>query len=287
MVAITHMKLVQKDACTTTSGTEEEIGTVTTLNETKDIMAFFAQFANTSVRTTAEGVAPEMVINPKAVLPQQIRFMSGDSDGGAPATNINNTVNYGKLLPVAPTQTSLGGQEITAKADLAYEATGDNAGTFGVLYATDTYDPMILRNKGIGIGSIDSRIRFTETMTLLDNSGVVAKAFPESIKIPGWVTEVVAIGLRCEPDAVMTAGEVFMSYVELSGTLGNMYPQEYPFPAIGASLGVPVGNGQMIREMIMPVYWKLPNETITIDGTYHALQANTGDVPVHVTLYCR
>lgn len=287
MPAITHFDIAQKDAATTTSGTEETVGTITTLSETTDVIGFFVQFANTGTRTAAEGVAPEMVINPKSILPEEIRVMAGDGDGGAPATNIAATVNYGKFIPIMPTTTDLGNREITAKSDLAYEATGDNAAQFGVFYATGGYDLAVLRNRGIGIEALSSRIRFSQTMSLLDNNGVLTKAFPESITIPGWCSEVVAIGLRAEPDASLTAGEVFLGYVELTGTLENLFPQKYPLPAFGAALGTPVGNGQRVREMILPAYWKLPGRNITINATYNVVQAQSGDVGIHVTLYCR
>jgi hypothetical protein len=287
MPAITHFDLVVADTSTTTSGTEETVGTVTTLSETQDIMAFWAQAASTGVRTAAEGVAPEIIVNPKSVLPEEIRFAAGDSDGGAPATNIAAYVSYGKFLPIMPTTTDLGNRDITFKADLAYEATGDNALQTGVFYATGSYDVDALKNRGIGIDALQSRIRWSDTMSLLDNDGATSKAFPESITIPGWCSEVVAIGLRVEPDAALTAGEVFLAYVELTGTLENMFPQKYPLPSFGAGLGTAVGGGMVVREMILPAYWILPKRNVTIQATYNAIQAQTGDVGVHVTLYCR
>jgi len=276
-----------KDAVTTTSGSPTKIGTITTLSETNDIMAFYALFSNTGVRTAGEGVAPEMVVNPKSVLPEEIVFAAGDSDGGQPGTNIQASVNYGKLLPIAPTTKDLGNRDIDAKADLAYEATANNAALFGVFYATGQYDPKVMNNRGLGIEALKSRVRWTKTMTLLDNNGVTSKAFPESIVIPGWCSEVVAIGVRVEPDAALTAGETFLGYVELTGTLENLYPQKYPLPSFGAPLGTPVGEVETIREMIMPCHWILPGRNITIQATRNLLEALTGDVGVHVTLYCR
>jgi len=284
MAAITQFDLVDADAVGTTSGTLEDIGTVTTLAKTTDIMALWFNAVSTGVRTTGEATQGEFVVDPQGVLPQTLRVPNGYSEGGAPATNIQGYVSTGKLLPIMPSQGStLGNASISSQFDMALEATTEMAAQFGVFYSVGQYEPTIMQNLG---RVISHRVRNVVTATEPDLGNATSEQFPESLTINGNLyKKAVALGLTLAPDAILTAGEHQLGHVKFSGTLAGLDKQKYPLPAYGASLGTPVGSSLFAKELILPAYWELDGAVETIDPTGVIQTTTTGVFQSTVAAY--
>ena len=77
-----------------------------------------------------------------------------------------------------------------------------------------------------------------------------------------------------------------MGWVEISGTIPNLYPMQVPIPARGASLGAPVSQAVNNNTYVYPLHIPhLANANSTLTFTINLDAVTTGVSIVGVTLF--
>ena len=276
---------VFEDNLGTTEGTEESIGSLTSNPEATDIVMLMTNYINEGPRTATEGTDGKFIWKMGSLAFDDLKFMRGSAEGGAPATNIESFVSYPKAVPFASVNPNVGNKKIS----VSYDAIGDGttsevSALAAIAYAEGSVPADILGN----VGQLRTRVRWNDSDNqTVDN--VVSQQFSNSMNIPNWVNELVAIGITITLDEAPVAGDGFLAYLDFSsgGSLPNMTPTRVPMPALNASLGTPVGGAVVCEEKILPFYAKLPNADVTVKPTINVLTAYNGEINVTYTLYGR
>ena len=276
---------IYEDNLGTTEGTEESIGSLTSNPEATDIVMLMTNYINEGPRTAAEGTDGKFIWKMGSLAFDDLKFMRGSAEGGSPATNIESFVSYPKAVPFASVNPNVGNKKI----NVSYDAIGDGttsevSALAAIAYAEGSVPADILGN----VGQLRTRVRWNDSDNqTVDN--VVSQQFSNSMNIPNWVNELVAIGITITLDEAPVAGDGFLAYLDFSsgGSLPNMTPTRVPMPALNASLGTPVGGAVVCEEKILPFYAKLPNADVTVKPTINVLTAYNGEINVTYTLYGR
>jgi len=269
----------------TTEGTEESIGSLTSNPEATDIVMLMTNYVNQGTRTAAEGTDGKFIWKMGSLAFDDLKFNRGSAEGGAPSTNIASFVSHPKAVPFASVNPNVGNKKI----NVSYDAIGDGttsevSALAAIAYAEGSVPADILGN----VGQLRTRVRWNDTDNqTIDN--VVSQQFSNSLNIPNWVNELVAIGITITLDEPQVAGDSFLAYLDFSsgGSLPNMTPTRVPMPSLHASLGTPVGGSVVCEEKILPFYAKLPNADVTVKPTINVLTAYNGEINVTYTLYGR
>ncbi len=278
-----HYDQVMADTVTGTQGALTEVGTITTSADATDVLGFWVQGAKTGTSTAAEGTQVFYSINARSLLPEIITAQDSWTTAGLAATNHEASLSYGKFMPIMPNNVVLGNRRITCSADQGIEATVDHAAQFGVMFAEGAYPTDAMRNRD----KIMTRFRWSGTFNDEDIGNATSEAFANSLTIPGWLKEIVAIEINYTHDGVATAAEHRLGHVEFSGTIPGLFPMQYPFPAIGGGLGTAVSGQPSNRSIIMPAYIKLPGVDSTLNATGVIQAVLTGVGVLQVTIYAR
>lgn len=282
-----HYETEMTDAVGTTALALEPVATLRTSAAATDLIAFVTEGPSTGVRTADEATDGEFVVNAQTLAKDLLRFQKGASDGGGPAANIQSYVEYPKWFPFLPDHKVVKDKSIIFQYDAVVpEPTAEVCALACLVYSEGTYPKDVISN--VGILGLTTRHKWSESTTEPDLGNAVAEAFPDDITVPGWVKEITAIGIKVSLDAAPTAGEHLCGYVEIGGTIPGTYPMKVPMPAIGASLGAPVGNGIWCYEFILPMWIEHTSEadaTLTFTGVID--QVLTATAAVEVTLYGR
>ncbi len=139
------------------------------------------------------------------------------------------------------------------------------------------------------VGQLRTRQRWSDTDNENITSGATSEQFTNSMNIPNWVKELVAIGITIQIDAAQQADEHIIGYLDFSsgGSLPNMTPTRVPIAALHAADGTAVGGGVVSREVILPFYCLLPSADVTVRPTLVLDEGYTGVLNVSYTLYGR
>jgi hypothetical protein len=278
-----HFDLVDADAVGATTGSPQTIGTVTTSADCTDILAVFGQSVSTGTRTTAEALQGLFILNPQGVLPEQITWQDRHAGGGGQATNLQGYMNRGSIVPLMPKTSNLANRSMVFSFDTAIESTSEYWAQAGVMYAEGGYPVEVMQNRD----KVATRISWSGHFGNAAVGTALSEAFTNTLRIPSWVSEIVAIEINVMTDAVVTAAEHLGGYVEFAGTLPSTFPMKYPIPARGASLGTAADGDIESYSSIYPAYWRLPPVDLTITGTLIVDAVSTGENNVSVTLYGR
>ena len=269
----------------TTEGTEENVGNLTTNPEASDLVFLMTNYVNQGTRTAAEGTDGKFIWKLGSLAFDDFKFMRGEAEGGAPATNIESYVSYPKAVPFASQNPNVGNKKISVNYDAIGDGTTSEVSALAsIVYAEGNVPADVLGN----VGQLKTRVRWNDTDNqTIDN--VVSQQFSSALNIPNWVNELVAIGVTITLDEAPVAGGDFLAYLDFSsgGSLPNLTPTRIPIPALNASLGTPVGGSVICREHILPYYAKLPNADVTVKPTINVLTAYNGEINVSYTLYGR
>lgn len=270
----------------TTEGTEEQVGQLTTNPDANDLVFLMTNYVNQGTRTAAEGTDGKFIWKLGSLAFDDFKFMRGEAEGGAPATNIESYVSYPKAVPFASQNANVGNKKITVNYDAIGDGTtSETSALAAIAYAEGGGIPADVYSN---VGMLKTRVRWNDTDNqIIDN--VVSQQFSNSMNIPNWVNELVAIGITITLDEAPVNGAEFLAYLDFSsgGSLPNMTPTRVPMPALNASLGTPVGGAVVCKEMILPFYAKLPNADVTVKPTINVLAAYNGEINVSYTLYGR
>jgi len=287
MPNILHYDTINKDAVGSTAGSVETVGTLKSSAEATDIVAFLLQAASTGTMTTGEALSGKFILEPGSLAYDNLEVNIGRGIGGAPATNEGQLTDYGLYLPFMPVIKQVGNKQVIVKFDaLNPEPTSEMCAQASMLFTEGSIDYSVLDNRGIGIEGLKTRIRWSGVATEPDVGDAASEAFPESITVPSWVKKIVAIGLQYNSDAVPTAGEHLVGYVELTGTIPGLYPMRVPFPAAWATLGTTAEMPDMGGlQVILPMYIENPGVDSTVNLTAHINNTLSGVGQLVVTLY--
>ena len=253
-----HYKSESEDTVGTTALAIEPIGDVLTSSEATDLLGFYLVKADTTAITATEALQGEFIINARTLAPDTLRIMSGSAYGGAPAA-IQGYFEYPKWVPFLPHVKEVADKRITFSYDVVVpEPTSEVCAQGTIVFAEGGYPVDVMKN----IRTLRTRVSWADSVTDDITATAAAMAFPETMTLPGWVKEIVAIGITIYPDAVTTAGEHLVGYLQIGSTIPGMYPMEIPLPAFHASTGVVVGAADVCREYIMPMYITKPGRTM-------------------------
>lgn len=276
------------DTLCTTNLSEETIGTNTLTSEATDILGFYITSGSTGTTTAGEAIQNKFIIKPGSLAPEDIEVYGGTAYGGGPATNIMSVVDMPKWIPFAPTAgLSLSNKKITCKIDSVLpEPTAEAFAQFTVVYSEGTIPNIadIMSN----VGRIRSRVRWIGCTADHDVGATAGgDAFPGTITVPGWVSEIVGMTITLGMDAAGTAGEHVGGYITVDSTAGDMGDIQVPFPTIGAPLGTTVGGQDVCPEFACPLYVDLPDNDVTFKFNTNLHQALSDKVVIAVSIYGR
>lgn len=279
-----HYRTINADAVGTTALALEDIGDIMTSTDCTDVPGFFLVKADTTSLTAAESLQGEFIINPRTLGHDTLRIMSGLASGGAPAA-IQGHFEYPKWVPFLPTATDVADKKFTFQYDCVVpEPTSEVCAQATVVFAEGNYPTEVFKN----VKNLSTRISWSDSASDDVCGTALAMAFPETITVPGWVKEIVAIGITITPDAVSTATEHLIGYLEIGGTISGLYPMQIPLPGFHASTGVVVGQSDVCREFIMPMYIQhIGGADSVLNFTTVVQQVTSGAYAITVTLYGR
>lgn len=283
-----HYRTQNADAVGAAAAAVQNIATFETSDKATDLIACVVQKANSGVRTTAESTQGKFIINAGKLLPDLMTIQSGMADGGGPATQSQGLVEYPKWVPIKVVDTARVGVK-KQKVIMGFDAcVPDPTAVFcaqgSIVYAEGNYPRDVLEN----VDTLATRIKWSDTTTEPDLGNAVMEVFPDTITVPGWVEEIVAIGITISPDAILTTAQHHVGYIEISGTIPGLYPMQIPIPSIHAALaGTVVGGCVVCEEFILPMYIKHTSKhdaTLTFTAYLNAITSLTA---VTVNLYGR
>ena len=281
-----HYRTILKTATGTAAGTLESIGDIITSADATDVPAIVVNAVNNGTTTTAEAVAAEQIINFRTLAPDTIRINVGHAIGGGPSTNIQAAISYPKWMSFLPLSSNVADKKITFQADISIESTAETSSSSSVVFVEGEYDEDVVMNKGLN--NVHTRTNWADSAGVNAIGTAVSLAFDETITVPGWVDEIVAIGILVAPDAVFTHTEELLGYIEIGGTIPGLYPMEIPFPAQCSGIGTPVGSAVVCHEWILPLFIKHSSAAdATLNLTGKLLTVTTGANHINVTLYGR
>jgi len=187
-------------------------------------------------------------------------------------------------VPFASVNPNVGNKKINVSYEQLAAATADVSCLASIAYSEGSVPADVLGN----LYRLQTRVRWNGSDTQsIDNTPT--QQFSNSLNIPNWVNEIVAIGITIGADDTLDADKHFVGYLDFSsgGSLPNMTPTRIPLPTIGNQLGTPVGAGLVSKEVIMPLYIKLPNADVTVKPSIVVQEAYDCPVFVTYTLYGR
>lgn len=279
-----HYRTENADAVGTTALALEEIGDIYSSADASDILGFVLVKADTTSLTAAESLQGEFVINPRTTAPDTLRIMSSLASGGAPAA-IQGHFEYPKFVPFKSITNDVADKQFTFQYDAVVpEPTSEVCAQATLVYSEGSFPVDVIKN----IRHMATRISWADSASDDICATAVAMPFPDTMTVPGWVSEIVAVGITITPDAVTTATEHLVGYLEIGGTIPGLYPMQIPLPAFHASTGVVVGQSDVCYEYILPMYIDHKgNADSVLNFTTVVQQVTSGAYAITVTLYGR
>ena len=276
---------VYKGEVGSTAGTEEQIGQLTLNPDATDLVGLLMAKAEENP-TGAEAVQGNFIWKMGSLAFDDLTIQAGTSVGGRPATNSMAFFEEPKFVPFASVNANVGNKRITVNFDLqSPDASSEMAALASVAYSEGSIPADVLSN----IGQLRTRQRWSDTDNENITSGATSEQFTNSMNIPNWVKELVAIGITIQIDAAQQADEHIIGYLDFSsgGSLPNMTPTRVPIAALHAADGTAVGGGVVSKEVILPFYALLPSADVTVRPTLVLDEGYTGVLNVSYTLYGR
>lgn len=248
-----YYKTVRADVVGTTIGSVENIGTITLNEYARRVDAMLFQVVSTATLTTAEATMGKVQVLSDDLDINTMEWNGGINLGGAPSTNMqalcskpvqvnllkecspNNKIDF-KYDAIAPEPTS----EVAVQCTIAYD---DGDLPDDVLEALLRGFPLVT---DFGYHASDDEI-----------GDALTEDLDETISIAGKYNHLNRILLDVSPDAVFTADEHFLGYLNLVGagtTISAILPQEIPLPAINAGAGTPVGSPVQVSPIDLPLW---------------------------------
>jgi len=273
---------VDADALGTTVASVETIGTITLSSKAKRVLMLMWQVVSTAVMTTAEALMGKVIINSKDLGITNFRADAGINLGGSPATNIQAVESPLMTFPM-----DVKGDFGKATIDFTYDAilpepTSEVAVQCFAVF-DDNSTPDIIKEalwRGLPLVA-DHRDRSSD-----DEIGdALSEALDDgAISFDGVYKKVIEYLANIAPDAVFTAGEHFLGYLEFASSYEDIGVQKWPLPAINAGLGTPVGSPVKVTPIRLPWYFPKGNKKETLTPTAVLQQVTSGANAVQVTL---
>ena len=282
-----HYRTDNQDAVGAAATAIQPVATLQTSDVATDLIAFTIQKANSGVRTTIDSNQGQFIINPQKLAPDLLTIMSPVADGGGMITQMQGFVEYPKWIPFQVVDTSLGVKKkniIFQYDSVIPDPTAVFCAQVSIVYAEGAYPADVLEN----VEDLATRCSWSDTTTEPDLGNAVFEEFPDTITVPGWVKEIVAIGITISPTIALTTAQHHVGYVTITGTIPGLDPMQIPMPSIHAALaGAVIGEGVVCEEKILPMYIKHESKsdsTLTFTANINAITSLTA---VTVNLYGR
>ena len=209
-----HYRTENADGVGTTALALELIGDIYSSADATDILGFCFVKADTTGLDPGESLQGEFIVNPRTTAPDTLRIMSSLASGGAPAA-IQGHFEYPKLVPFKSITTDVADKQFTFQYDAVVpEPTSEVCAQATLVYAEGSYPVDVMKN----IRHMATRISWADSASDDICATEVAMPFPDTMTVPGWVNEIVAIGITITPDDVSTATEHMVGYLEIGGT---------------------------------------------------------------------
>lgn len=201
--------------------------------------------------------------------------------------NAGSLADEGQFIPYqVPNGVSVANETLTFSYDAHIpEPTPEVCAQVFVLTSNGGINEAVLANRGVGLGALRTKSSWWDTASDADIGNAASEAFAESITVPGYVSLITAIGVAVQNDAVPTAEEHLMGYLELSGTIPALDPMKVPFEAQGPTDGTSAENHEGGRMCIYPLHIPGTKKNETIDITAVIESTLSGVTAMHVTLF--
>ena len=274
-----------EDGVGAAAGALQPLATLRTSSKATDLCAFVLGKANSGVRTTAESHQGQFLINTGDLSENILKIQSSMGDGGGPVTQSQGLVEYPKWVPFKPRKSDVSNKPIIFQYDTTIpDSTAVYCAQASIVFAEGTYPTDVMTN----VETLQTPITWADSVTEPDIGNAVQEVFPDTITVPGWVKEIVAIGITYTADAILTTAQHWVGYVEITGTIPGLFPMQIPLPTIhGALAGVVVGGCVVCHEYILPMYIEHKSEypaTLTFTANIEAIHS-LGQI--EITLYGR
>lgn len=271
----------QADTLGTTALSVEEIGEITFEKDTKRVVMLMAQVVSTATMTTAEALMGKLIIDSKALGFNDFQVGVLINLGGAPATNIQAVDSPLLKIPIDKVG-KFGNTKVKFRYDcIVPEPTSEVAAQCFAVYDDGSTPQLVIDalHRGYPL-KVDHGERASD-----DEIGdALSEALDETMTFDGAYQTLVRYLADISPDAVFTAGEHFLGYLEFDFSFKGYGNQKWPLPAINAGLGTPVGSPVKVTAIDLP--WHIPkgdgNETIT--PTAKIQQVTSGANAVQVSI---
>ncbi len=96
-------------------------------------------------------------------------------------------------------------------------------------------------------------------------STTTARTSLTSTKIPGVFSTLTSMMPQTIQDPAQATTDFDSSFMDITSTIGDFTPQEFPMPGIGAALGTVVGKGVAIFQRALPMYMPKSDQTETVE----------------------
>jgi len=273
---------VDADALGTTVASVETIGTITLSSKAKRVLMLMWQVVSTGVMTTAEALMGKVVINSKDLGLSNFRGDAGINLGGSPATNIQAVESPLMKFPM-----DVKGKFGKATIDFTYDAilpepTSEVAVQCFAIFDDESTPDKIVEAlwRGYGVvtdhSDVSSDDEIGDALTEALDGG--------AIEFEGVYGKLIKYLANVSPDAVHTAGEHFLGYLEFASSYEDIGVQKWPLPAINAGLGTPVGSPVKVTPILLPWFFPKGDKKESFTPTAVLQQVTGGANAVQVTL---
>jgi len=268
--------IVQTDNIATTLGAAEAIGTIQLNKDARRFIGFSHQFCNSRVVTAAEANTIGINVESADLGISEWRGLAPISEGGAPATNIANVASKLKTVPVGMKVN--GNDRITFSAELlGSESTADFAGQVTVWYDDGSTPDGIIKMMMEAPYGIEPNLQHELRGVDADIGDATQEAFADNPRrAPSRFSKVVNFNGVVSPDSAPTAAEFFLGFVEITSTISGITPLRIPLPAIGSSLGTPVGSPIVPKNVNWPLWIPKGNNNEDFSATANILNVTSG-----------
>lgn len=185
-------------------------------------------------------------------------FAVGAVSGGGTATTNPGLMHNVDYIPVdwGPSPGGSGGDIGGSIINLAFSQMGiepaDNwSVAVGVQHRANTPPPPEWYNAGFATGVLPLQ---GSRSSLGAGVSAVTRTTLVSTTIPARYTQLVSLRTLFAPDPVPTTTEEVAGFVELTGTIADITPNEYPIPTLDASLGTLTINSFGLDVLNVPIY---------------------------------
>lgn len=216
--------------------------------------------ATPAAQTTATGMGGRLRFDSTDMGISAEDFATGQTHGGGVATN---SMAWGIPVQWIPVDWNAGGGNVV---NLSWSSMGiEPADNFAVQAAVHHLAGTSPPSEWFMASMSGGTMPLHGSRSSGGGNTTTARTSLTSTTIPARFDSLVSVMPMTIQDPAVATTDFDSSFLEITSTIGDFDPQEYPMPGIGAGLGTIVGGGPDIFQRSLPMFITKGNQTETVE----------------------